>query len=264
MPFTKLQFFYLLTGILISVNTSAQLEILEFPKEKRVIAIEARAGYYWDLGSLPDSLQLPMKNYYEKLMKGPRYDFSILYNWNDNLDVGFTYSLFNAHSQAEVGSYTYMGNNGTQWQLYGRLQGQVRQQYFSLRVDPSFQVGEFFYIKPGVSSGVLIYQSEENLDTLRVSVSGSAMVFELHLGLEYFVDNNWSLNLLGSYQLGILHEPEIENTLEAMSSENLSASLFKWHVGLGIRYNFTKKGYAAPSPRKNELPQRIEKPGRFD
>ncbi len=246
--------------LLLCGGLQAQLQMLEFPEDKRVISIEARIGYYWDLGSLPDSLQTPVNDFYKKLMKGPRADFAILYNWNDNFDVGFNYSYFKAFGSLDNATVIYPYANGSTQQFSGTAVADIRQQYFALRVDPSFELGKFMYLKPGVSSGVITYRSTTSIGDFRENIKGSTMAFELHLGLEYFVDNNWSINFTGSYLLAILHEPSIVNNLEQVSSENLSASLFKWYVGFGLRYNFTKKADLGVK----EEPTPVRKPSRFD
>lgn len=241
-----------------------QLEFLEFPKEKRLFTIEARIGYYWDLQSVPDSLDKTLRDFYNELGEGPRADFSFLYNLNNYLDIGLSYSFFKAASSTEPLVLTYALPNGLQKTLRGKLSGNIRQQYYSLRIDPHFDVGKSFSINPGVSTGLLKYQNEIRIDSLYQKISGQTLAFEMRLGLEYFLDQNFSINLTGTYILSFLHEPDVENSLEEISSENASIGLSKWYLGVGIRYNFTKKGSAIPLPANRGTPAPQRKKSRFD
>ncbi len=242
-----------------------QLEFLEFPKEKKLFSIEARIGYYWDLQSVPDSIPYPLNDFYKKMGEGPRADFSILYNWGGFIDIGFGYSYLKAISSTKESlTLTYLYFNGSQSTLIGKLSGEVTQQYFSLRVDPHFEVGKSFSLNPGVSTGILNYQNITRIDDLYQKISGQTLAFEMRLGLEYYLDQNLSLNLTGSYMLSYLYEPELYNTLEEISTENQSMGLSKWYLGVGLRYNFTKKGSAMAVPASKEVPPQPKKKSRFD
>ncbi len=260
--------FGLITFILIvSFTAKGQegLEFLEFPKEKRLFSIEARIGYYWDLQSVPDSIPNPINDFYKKMGEGPRADFSILYNWGDFIDIGFSYSYLKASSTTKDALFlTYLYSNGSQRTLNGKLSGVIRQQYFSLRIDPHFEVGKSFSINPGVSTGILDYQNTTSIDSLFQKISGQTLAFEFRLGLGYALDQNWSINATGAYMLSYLHEPEIYNTFEEISAENQSVGLSKWYLGFGVRYNFTKKGSAVPTPVNKETPPAPKKKSRFD
>lgn len=247
-----------------SYGQSDKLEILKLPKEKRIFAIEARIGYYWDLQSVPDSIVDPLSTFYKKLGRGPRADFSVLYNWKDILDIGFNYAYMATSASTERITISYITAAGLQRQLYGNLSGEIRQQYFALRVDPHFELKRSFAINPGVSSGFTTYYNTTRIDDLVQTISGRTMAFEIHLGVEYFLDQNFSLNLNGSYMLSFLHEPEITNTLEIIDSENLSAGLSKWYLGFGLRYTFTKKGSAVSKPNRDKGEETPKRKGRFN
>ncbi len=244
-----------LLAIMLLTNLAAegqeQLEYLQIPKEKKIISVEARIGYYWDLQSVPDSIQYPLNDFYEEMGEGPRADFSVLYNWGDNLDIGFTYAYFNATSRTDSFAFTYLTMGGNQRTLRGGISGRATQHYFALRVDPHFGVGRSFSINPGISSGILVYENNTRIDYLHQRISGQSLAFELHLGIEYFLDQNFSINLNGAYMLSFLHEPDVYNSIEEISVENQSVGLSKWYVGFGLRYNFTKKGSAVPAPSNN-------------
>lgn len=257
---------FLMAAILAGVQAMAQdeLKMLEFPKEKRVIALEARIGYYWDVGSVSDSIIGPVRDFTKKLMKGPRFGFSVLYNWNDNFDIGLTYSYFNTNAVLPGAQLLYTTTTGVQYQLSGNLNARVEQHFIGLRVDPNFQLGEFFYVKPGITTGFTNYYNYIEIDGLQESLEGNTIGFELHLGFEYFIDPNWSLNLSGSYFAAALHNPEMQSSLDDLSDEEVSGVLFKWHVGLGLRYNFTAidlKSNVQPKPKRT-TPK--EKKNRFD
>lgn len=240
------------------------LELLEFPKEKRLFTIEARLGYYWDLQSPPDSLPVELYDFYKDMGRGPRADFAILYNWKDNLNIGFNYAFFKTTALTNPLMLTYLYNNGSQRTLSGSLSGTVRQHYFAIRVDPHFEIGKSFAISPGVTSGIITYQNITRIDSLYQRISGYTMAFELRLGLEYYLNQNWSINLNGAYMLSFLHEPDIDNSFEEISTENLSAGLSKWYLGLGVRYNFTQKGSAGVIPSKRPDSPGPGKKRRFD
>lgn len=241
-----------------------QLEFLEFPKEKRLFTVEARLGYYWDLQSVPDSIGYPLDEFYKNMGEGPRADFSLLYNWGDYIDVGVSYSYLKATSSTDEFVFTYLYANGSQRTLRGKLSGEVRQQYFSLRIDPHFSVGKSFSINPGVSTGIITYENINRIDSLYQKISGQTLAFEMRLGLGYSLDQNWSVSITGAYMLSFLHEPEVLNTLEEITIENGSVGLSKWYLGVGVRYNFTKKGSAVPVPVNKETPPPSNKKSRFD
>ena len=188
-----------------------------------------------------------------------------MYNLGDYIDVGLSYSFFKATSStSETLFLTYLYANGSQQTLRGKLSGEIRQQYFALRIDPHFGVGKYFSINPGVSTGLITYQNENRIEALYQKISGQTLAFEMRLGLEYSFDQNLALNLTGSYMLSFLHEPEIFNSLEEISAENQSVGLAKWYLGFGLKYNFTKKGSAVSQPVRNETPPAPKKKNRFD
>lgn len=219
----------------------------DFPiiHDKPVVTLEARIGKYWNIKQPDDSLQSFNSVQYDHekaISQGIRYDFSALFHLGEYFEVGLTFSGFTTSNTVNDVNILVVDPQGDTLNLYGDLVEEVKQSFFGPRLDARIKLGDFMYLRPGLSVGYLKYTDRTNAAGYKYALKGGTLGVDIHASLQYKADENWGVMIAASIMPTFIYEPtvEFENGGSIVYTGGL-LNVGHYHVGVGISYTFTKK-----------------------
>ncbi len=190
-------------------------------------------GYGWRTAETISELNQTMKNYLEELKSGPVWDASFNYYFNDNYGIGLIYSAYTA-SNSEYLQELNTGNTGY-----------LDTRDFITYVGPAFMM-RFPFAKNkcifdmGIGFGYIGYKSTVEFLQDKYIYTGSSVGFQMAVGLEYRISNNWGIGfdlstLGGSLDRITINENGEKTTYKFESGEFEGLGHFRMLVG--VRYH---------------------------
>lgn len=220
-------------------------------RDKPVLTLEGRIGKYWNIDQPPDSLQAYNTLQYDHLKaisQGIRYDFSALIHLGDFFEVGPTFAGLSTSNTVQSVGILVVTPDGDTLNLFGDLVDKVNQNFFGLRLDARIGIGDFMFIRPGISIGYLTYVNKTNAASYKYSLLGNTLGVDIHASLQYHADDNWALMIAASIMPSFIYEPTVEyENGGSLVYEGGLLNVGHYHVGVGLSYTFTK-------PNKDQVP----------
>src|SRR5690606_7681430 len=176
------------------------------------------------------------------ISQGIRYDFSALYHFGEYFELGLTFSGLTTSNTVENVNILVVNPQGDTLNLYGNLVEGVKQNFFGPRLDARIKLGDFMYLRPGLSVGYLSYISETDAAGYKYDLRGGTLTVDIHASLQYKADENWGVMIAASVMPSFIYEPTVN--FESGGSIVYTGALLNvghYHVGAGISYTFTKR-----------------------
>lgn len=239
---------------IIGLSAFSQRSQFAIVRDKPVVTLEGQISKYYNIQQPEDSLQNRNPIEYDHLKaisQGIRYDFSALLHLGDFFEIGPTFAGLQTSNTVEDVNIQVITPQGDTLNLSGDLTDKINQNFFGLRLDARIELGDYVYLRPGISVGYLSYSNKTDAAGYKYEIKGGAspIAVDIHASLQYKADDNWSVMLAAAIVPSFIYEPTVEfenGGSYVLTNTMINAGHFK--IGAGLSYTFTK-------PNKDRVPQ---------
>lgn len=250
--FLAKSFWLILFSIATSITAFAQRSQFSIVRDKPVLTLEGQVSKYYNIQQPDDSLQArnPLEyDHLKAISQGIRYDFSALIHLGDFFEIGPTFAGLQTSNTVEDVNILVVTPQGDTLNLSGDLTDKISQNFLGLRLDARIELGDYLYLRPGISVGYLLYSNKTDAAGYNYELRGNTLGVDIHASLQYKADDNWSVMLTAAIMPSFIYEPTVE--FEGGGSLVYTGSMLNvghYKIGAGLSYTFTK-------PNKDRVPQ---------
>ena len=251
---TLIKKLFFIVFITLTLGIHAQRSQFSVIRDKPVLTLEARIAQYYDFEQPSDSLNPVEYDHLKAISRGLRYDFSALIHLGDYFEIGPTFSGLQTSNTIENINVLVVTPQGDTLSLRGNLEDRINQNFFGVRLDSRISIGEYMFLRPGISVGYLLYSNKTDAAGYKYELKGNTLGVDIHASLQYKADDNWGVMLAASIMPSFIYEPtlEYENGGSLVYTGGL-LNVGHYHIGVGLSYTFTK-------PDKDKMPQYFKVP----
>lgn len=205
-------------------------------KKERLLprfSLSANIGYGWRTAKTSDALQGWERDYYSKLKRGPVWDLSANYYFNDNYGLGLIYAAFSSGNEE-------MATN-TDTNQSGMLKTDDKINFAGPAFLTRYSMRDKWMFIGNIGIGYIGYSSKMNFLSDKTTTSGASVGLLYELGVECKISENWGVGAKVSAVSGILNSMTIDRNgskqhLELSKDEREGLATIR--LLLGVRYYF--------------------------
>lgn len=208
------------------------------PKKENLLpkfSLSLNGGYGWRTAKLADGFGAAERDFLNKLKRGPVWNASANYYFNDMFGIGLAYTDYLANNKA----WGTISDNETNTE--GELKTTDRITYVGPSFLMRFSKDQKWIFNVNIGLGYIRYSSNSSLLWRKDKLSGASFGSLYELGVDYKFSKNWGITSSFTGVSGILHSANTEtNGIKGKITypDDQKEGLQHIRLSLGIKYYF--------------------------